>query len=90
MANLILYTVHFYWSQAINLCYEVALGYYLVLNEKAGCTDEILLVCLVEELLQQLGPEFVQHLFQVDIGASVVVPQIREQVREDLGILGVY
>ncbi len=52
-------------------------------------TDVILLVCLVEELLQQPGPEFVEHLLQVDIGASVIVPQIRVEVREDLGILGV-
>jgi len=60
-----------------------------VLYEKVGCTDGILLVCLVEELLQQPGPELVQHLFQVDVGASVVVPQIRVQVREDLGGLEV-
>ena len=45
---------------------------------------------MVEELLQQPGPELVEHLLQVDIGASVVVPQIRVQVREDLGILGIY
>lgn len=50
----------------------------------------MLFVCLVEEFLQQLGPEFIEHLFQVDIGASVVDPQICVQVREDLGILGVY
>ena len=57
--------------------------------EKPGFTYEILLVSLVEELLQQLGPELIEHLFQVDVGASVVVPQIRVQLREDLGVLGV-
>ncbi len=56
---------------------------------KVGCTYGVLLVCLVEELLQKPGPEFVEHLFQVDVGTSVIVPQIRVQVREDMGILGV-
>lgn len=39
-----------------------------------GHTDEILLVGLVEELLQQPGPEFIEHFFQVDVGTSIVVP----------------
>lgn len=42
-----------------------------------------------EELLQELGPEVVEHLLQVDVGASVVVPQVRVQFREHMGILGV-
>lgn len=71
------------------LSHELAFGCNLLFYKKAGCTYEILLVCLVEELLQQLGPEFVEHLFQVDIGASVIVLQILVQVGEDLGILGV-
>lgn len=61
----------------------------LCCTRKTWCTYGILHVCLVEELLQQPGPEFVEHFFQVDIGASVIVPQIRVQVGEDLGILGV-
>lgn len=50
----------------------------------------MLFVCLVEDFLQQLGPEIIEHLFQVDFGASVVAPQLCVQVREDLRILGVY
>lgn len=50
----------------------------------------MLFVCLVEEFLQQLGPEFIENLLQVDAGASVVALQIFVQVREDLGILGIY
>lgn len=49
-----------------------------------------MLVCLGEELLQQPGPEIVEHLFQVDLGALIVEPQIFVQVREEPGILGVY
>lgn len=55
-----------------------------------GCTYEVWLVCLGEELFQELGPEFVEHLLQVDVGASVVMPQVCIQVREDLGVLGVH
>lgn len=49
-------------------------------------TYVILLVRLEEELLQQLGPEFVEDFFEVDVGASVVVPQIRVELGENLGI----
>lgn len=49
----------------------------------------VLLVRMLEELLQQPGPELVEHLLQVDVGASVVVPQIRVKVGEDLPVLGV-
>lgn len=37
-----------------------------------GYTDKALLVCVVEKLLQELDPEFIEHLLQVDLGASVV------------------
>lgn len=56
---------------------------------EAGRTYETQVVRLVEEPLQELGPEFVEHLLQVDVGASVVVPKICVQVSEDLGIVGV-
>lgn len=56
---------------------------------EADHTYETRLVRPVEEPLQEPGPEFVEHLLQVDVGASVIVPQICVQVSEDLGILGV-
>lgn len=54
-----------------------------------GYTDKALLVCVVEKLLQEPDPEFVEHLLQVDFGASVVAPDIRVQVGEDLSVLDV-
>lgn len=39
-----------------------------------GYTDKALLVPVIEKLLQELDPEFVEHLLQVDFGASVVAP----------------
>lgn len=55
-----------------------------------NCTYEVWLVCLGEELFQELCPEIIEHLLQVNIGASVVMPQVLIQVREDLGVLGVH
>lgn len=52
-----------------------------------GYTNKALLVCVVEKLLQEPDPEFVEHLLQVGVGASVVAPEIRVQVREDLSVL---
>lgn len=57
--------------------------------EELSFTYEVLPVGLVEQLLQQSGPEVVEHLLQVDVGAAVVVPQLHVQFGEDLGILGV-
>lgn len=53
-------------------------------------TYEAWLVCLGEEPFQEPGPEFVEHLLQVDVGASVVMSQVRIEVREDMGILGIH
>lgn len=39
-----------------------------------GYTNRALLVSVIEKLLQELDPEFVEHLLQVDFGASVVAP----------------
>lgn len=53
-------------------------------------TYVVLFVCLVEELLQQLGPEFIQHLFQVDVRSSIILLQIDVEVREELRVVGVH
>lgn len=37
-------------------------------------TYKALLVCVVEKLLQEPDREFIEHLLQVDVGASVVAP----------------
>ena len=52
-------------------------------------TYDVLLVGLVEQLLQQPGPEVVEGLLQVDVGGSAVAPQLHVQVGEDRGVLGV-
>lgn len=62
---------------------------YLV-KKKGDCTYDMMLVCIGEDLLQQLGPEIVEQLLQVDLGALIVEPQIFVQVREEPGILRVY
>lgn len=37
-------------------------------------TNKALLVCVVEKLFQELDPEFVEHVLQVDFGTSIVAP----------------
>lgn len=52
-------------------------------------TYEVLSVGSLEQPLQQAGPELVERLLNVNVGTTVVPSQLRVQVREHAGVLGV-
>lgn len=52
-------------------------------------TYEVLSVGSLEQPLQQAGPELVERLLYVDVGAAVVPSQLRVQLSEHAGVLGV-